>query len=190
MEKLSGNRGFRKLSIIELSGVICNGSEKAVGKNGGKKGWKKKRRRFGEGIEERMVDENYGSRAPLFHVRRIKDVTSSGAFYSCLGKEENFAAARQGGPGKKWMRDRGLVNNTKRQVARKRRYFSGGWWCTRAADKGRSKDGGKGKSKRVEAGKETKEIHQRLYFQWYVNAVAYGIMEIVTTAAEHPWLDL
>lgn len=32
----------------------------------------------------------------------------------------------------------GLVNNTKRQVARKRRYFSGCRWCTRAPQRPRS----------------------------------------------------
>lgn len=121
--------------------------------------------------------------------QRIKDVTSFSCLLQFPRQETKFRFVlrfqRENGEEgkKKETTNARLVNNTKCQVARKRRYFSGGWWCTRAKAKWRGKRlKGKGTKERTRKG-ETKEIHHRLYFQCYVNAAAYGIMEMVMTTS-------
>lgn len=66
----------------------------------------------------------------------------------------------------------GLVNNTKRQVARKRRYFSG---CTRAAqsNKNERRPRLKKDEKRRQRKFITSYIYIHIYFQCYVNVVVY-----------------
>lgn len=135
-------------------------------------------------IEDKIQRRRYGRShdhcPPPSRQRRIKDVTS----FSCLlllprkGTKFRFVSRQErGGVERKERKKRrwgmgGLVNNTKRQVARKRRYFSG---CTRAgqSNKNERRPRLKKDEKRRQRKFITGYIYIYIHFQCYVNVVVY-----------------